>query len=476
MRTGHAAGDGGAARAVRRGARARRRGRRRRGELRRLLEVRVPELIAYQDAAYARRLRRLRQPRGAGGGGSARPGRTGRRGGGGALPATSSWPTRTSTRWRGCTSTPPCEAELARALRRADPLLLAPAPAAAPRARAQEEAQARRAGSRPPSGRSAALTRAARHPARPLRLRGGAPRRARARRASTAAWSRPRSRGSARPPTTPAVASRSCPTRSAATRTIKLDNVKRFRDKAAAAGRRLNCSNSDERPGRALNGETTPGGRRGGDAAGRVREHDGGDRGPLSAEAVLKDKDGKQVGVATLIQTAEGVRIAVTGYRLPPGDARAAHPRGRACASRPSSPRPARTSIPAGKQHGTQNPAGPHAGRPAEPRGGASGEGGDRRRPRRLVTLEPGPDLAPRRQAAPRSSCTRCPTTTRRIPPATAARASPAASSRSRRRLGAPDRAGAGPSHPRSQGSILQRLPRPMYWSAHWSRSDQADH
>ena len=38
-----------------------------------------------------------------------------------------------------------------------------------------------------------------------------------------------------------------------------------------------------------------------------------------SAEATLKDKDGKQVGSATLIETADGVRIAVTGYRLPPG-------------------------------------------------------------------------------------------------------------------------------------------------------------
>ena len=43
------------------------------------------------------------------------------------------------------------------------------------------------------------------------------------------------------------------------------------------------------------------------------------ERGPLSAEATLKDKDGKPVGVATLIETAEGVRLAVTGYRLPPG-------------------------------------------------------------------------------------------------------------------------------------------------------------
>src|ERR1044071_1163883 len=45
----------------------------------------------------------------------------------------------------------------------------------------------------------------------------------------------------------------------------------------------------------------------------------GGAAAVLSGEAALKDKDGKQVGVATLIETSDGVRVAVTGYRLPPG-------------------------------------------------------------------------------------------------------------------------------------------------------------
>ena len=49
---------------------------------------------------------------------------------------------------------------------------------------------------------------------------------------------------------------------------------------------------------------------------------------PLSAGAAMKDKDGKDVGVATLIQTEEGLRIAVTGYRLPPGT-HGIHSRGR---------------------------------------------------------------------------------------------------------------------------------------------------
>ena len=33
------------------------------------------------------------------------------------------------------------------------------------------------------------------------------------------------------------------------------------------------------------------------------------DKAPLSGEATLKDKDGKQVGVATLIQQPDGVRV-----------------------------------------------------------------------------------------------------------------------------------------------------------------------
>jgi Cu-Zn family superoxide dismutase len=40
---------------------------------------------------------------------------------------------------------------------------------------------------------------------------------------------------------------------------------------------------------------------------------------PATAGATLKDKDGKEVGRATFIEGAGGVRVAVTGYRLPPG-------------------------------------------------------------------------------------------------------------------------------------------------------------
>ena len=109
----------------------------------------------------------------------------------------------------------------------------------------------------------------------------------------------------------------------------------------------------------------------------------------LSAEAALKDKDGKDVGRATIIETGEGVRIAVTGYRLPPG----AHGLHIHAAGRCEPPQFASAGghfNPAGKQHGTQNPAGPHAGDLPNLEVAASGEGGIDATTR-LVTLGPGP-------------------------------------------------------------------------------------
>jgi Cu-Zn family superoxide dismutase len=82
---------------------------------------------------------------------------------------------------------------------------------------------------------------------------------------------------------------------------------------------------------------------------------------PLSAEAALKDKDGKDVGRATLIETGEGVRIAVTGYRLPPG-AHGLHIHAVGRCEPPQFTSAGAHFNPAGKQHGTQNSAGPHNG------------------------------------------------------------------------------------------------------------------
>jgi Cu-Zn family superoxide dismutase len=86
-----------------------------------------------------------------------------------------------------------------------------------------------------------------------------------------------------------------------------------------------------------------------------------GDRGPLSAEAVLKDKDGKQVGAATLIETPEGVRVAVTGFRLPPGS-HGLHVHAVGRCDPPDFTSAGGHFNPRGKQHGRLNPAGAHAG------------------------------------------------------------------------------------------------------------------
>ena len=85
------------------------------------------------------------------------------------------------------------------------------------------------------------------------------------------------------------------------------------------------------------------------------------DRGPLSAEAILKDKDGKQVGSATFIETPEGVRIAVTGYRLPPGG-HGLHIHEVGLCQPPDFTSAGAHFNPGRKQHGRMNPAGPHGG------------------------------------------------------------------------------------------------------------------
>ena len=110
---------------------------------------------------------------------------------------------------------------------------------------------------------------------------------------------------------------------------------------------------------------------------------------PLSAGATLKDKDGKEVGVATLIQTDEGVRIAVTGYRLPPGT-HGLHIHAVAICEPPEFTSAGGHFNPGGKQHGRLNPAGPHAGDLPNLVVAASGEGGIDATTK-AVTLGPGP-------------------------------------------------------------------------------------
>lgn len=113
------------------------------------------------------------------------------------------------------------------------------------------------------------------------------------------------------------------------------------------------------------------------------------DKAPLSAEAVLKDKDGKQVGVATLIETPEGVRVAVTGFRLPPGG-HGLHVHAVGRCDPPEFTSAGAHFNPGGKQHGRVNPAGPHAGDLPNLVAAASGQAG-LDITTKAFTLSPGP-------------------------------------------------------------------------------------
>jgi len=110
---------------------------------------------------------------------------------------------------------------------------------------------------------------------------------------------------------------------------------------------------------------------------------------PVTAGASLKDKEGKDVGVATLIQMPEGVRVAVTGYRLPPGT-HGLHIHAVAQCQPPDFASAGGHFNPAGKQHGQLNPAGPHAGDLPNLVVAESGEGGIDITTK-AVALDPGP-------------------------------------------------------------------------------------
>ncbi len=110
---------------------------------------------------------------------------------------------------------------------------------------------------------------------------------------------------------------------------------------------------------------------------------------PLSAGAALKDKDGKDVGAVTLIQTGDGVRVAVTGYRLPPG-AHGLHIHAAGQCQPPDFASAGAHFNPTGKQHGRVNPAGPHAGDLPNLVVAPSGEGGIDITTK-AVSLGPGP-------------------------------------------------------------------------------------
>lgn len=115
----------------------------------------------------------------------------------------------------------------------------------------------------------------------------------------------------------------------------------------------------------------------------------GSDTEPLSGVATLRDKDNKQVGVATVIQTPGGVRIAVTGYRLPPGT-HGIHIHAAGKCDPPEFATAGGHFNPTGKQHGRLNPAGAHAGDLPNLKIERSGEGGIDITTK-AVTLDAGP-------------------------------------------------------------------------------------
>src|SRR5262245_1108668 len=273
------------------------------------------------------------------------------------------------------------------AVRRADPRPLASPPTASARARAQEEAQARRL-VRPGLQGAPRTPRIAGYGLRRLRLCVGAPARARAdRRIPATRRDRARSAraGDARS---------SGGDRGAARRDPRL-RAGEDRQRGPLPGQgdatriRDDLTRSDDR------GHSTVrmllvgaamlllGG-----CASTVADT-AAEKKPLSAEASLKDKDGKNVGRATLIETSEGVRIALTGYRLPPGT-HGLHIHTVGSCQPPEFTSAGAHFNPANKKHGRMNPEGPHAGDLPNLVVAASGEGG-LDVTTKAVTLGPGP-------------------------------------------------------------------------------------
>jgi superoxide dismutase, Cu-Zn family len=82
---------------------------------------------------------------------------------------------------------------------------------------------------------------------------------------------------------------------------------------------------------------------------------------PNTAKATLVDNQGQKVGEATLTETPEGVKIVMTVENLPPGE-HAFHIHEKGVCATPDFHGAGGHFNPFGKQHGLNNPAGPHAG------------------------------------------------------------------------------------------------------------------
>ena len=129
-----------------------------------------------------------------------------------------------------------------------------------------------------------------------------------------------------------------------------------------------------------------------------------------------------------MIQTPEGVRIAVTGYRLPPGG-HGLHVHAVGLCEPPDFTSAGAHFNPGNKQHGTQNPAGAHAGDLPNLVVAASGEGGIDVTTKAFTLA--GGTISLFGDKGTSLVVHANPDDRRRIPPAIAAAASPAESSRS---------------------------------------------
>jgi len=82
---------------------------------------------------------------------------------------------------------------------------------------------------------------------------------------------------------------------------------------------------------------------------------------PLRGQVVLRDKAGQQVGLATLTEQTEGVRVEISATGLPPGP-KGFHIHAVGKCDPPDFVSAGAHFNPTGKKHGRLNPEGAHAG------------------------------------------------------------------------------------------------------------------